>query len=145
MQNKANLVAQGLMKPQDAVSAARTTGIPKELERTYQVFFEFGENSKQSIVKMRETKANLIGSLLKIKGIVVRASDVKPQMQVAVYVCDACGFEVYQVIGQRQFMPLVECPGEKCKQNNIKGNLTMQIRSSKFVSFQDIKIQEPSD
>jgi len=47
---------------------------------------------------MRETKANLIGSLLNIKGIVVRASDVKPQMQVAVYVCDMCGFEVYQVI-----------------------------------------------
>jgi len=26
---------------------------------------------------------------------------VKPQMEVAVYVCDMCGFEVYQVIGQK--------------------------------------------
>lgn len=93
---------------------------------------------------MRETKANLIGSLINIRGIVVRASDVKPQMKVAVYVCDACGFEVYQVISQKIFMPLVECPG-KCKDNRTGGSLNMQIRSSKFESFQDIKIQEPSD
>lgn len=44
---------------------------------------------------MREIKATSIGSLVTIRGIVVRASDVKPQMQVAVYVCDVCGFEVY--------------------------------------------------
>jgi DNA replication licensing factor MCM7 len=66
-------------------------------------------------------------------------------MQVAVYVCDVCGFEVYQVIGQRQFNPLLECPADKCKINRTKGQLVMSIRSSKFVSFQDIKIQEPSD
>ena len=48
---------------------------------------------------MREIKAHTIGSLVTIRGIVVRVSDVKPQMQVAVYVCDVCGFEVYQVIG----------------------------------------------
>ena len=65
----------------------------------------------------------------------MRASDVKPQMEVAVYVCDMCGFEVYQVIGQKQFNPLVECPSEKCVQNKIKGQLVMNIRSSKFISF----------
>ena len=66
-------------------------------------------------------------------------------MEVAVYVCDMCGFEVYQVIGQKQFNPLVECPSEKCVQNKIKGQLVMNIRSSKFISFQDIKVQEPSN
>jgi len=65
------------------------------------LFIVHGENSKKQIAKMREIKAQSIGSLVTIKGIVVRASDVKPQMQVAVYVCDVCGFEVYQVIGQR--------------------------------------------
>ena len=65
------------------------------------MFIVHGENSKKQIAKMREIKAQSIGSLVTIKGIVVRASDVKPQMQVAVYVCDVCGFEVYQVVGQR--------------------------------------------
>ena len=38
---------------------------------------------------MREIKSNHIGSLISIKGIVTRCTDVKPCMQVAVYACDA--------------------------------------------------------
>ena len=54
--------------------------------------------AKKTFVKMREIKSNAVGGLVTVKGIVTRASDVKPCMQVAVYACDACGFEVYQVI-----------------------------------------------
>ena len=52
--------------------------IPKELERSYQVFFIHSENSKKNISKMLEIKATEIGSLVSIRGIVMRASDVKP-------------------------------------------------------------------
>jgi len=62
-----------------------------------------------------------------------------------VYACDVCGFEVYQIINTREFTPKVECPSTRCKQNQTKGQLIMQVKSSKFVSFQEIKIQEPSD
>lgn len=44
---------------------------------------------------MRKIKANSVGSLVVVKGIVTRCADVKPCIQVAVYACDACGFEVY--------------------------------------------------
>lgn len=43
-------------------------------------------------------KASYIGQLVRISGIVTRCSDVKPLMQVAVYTCEDCGFEIYQVI-----------------------------------------------
>jgi DNA replicative helicase MCM subunit Mcm2 (Cdc46/Mcm family) len=43
-------------------------------------------------------KASNIGQLVKISGIVTRCSDVKPLMQVAVYTCEECGFEIYQVL-----------------------------------------------
>lgn len=89
---------QGLAKPSDSLGKSV---IPKELERSYQILIVHGEFAKKAFVKMRELKAPQIGSLTSLRGIVVRASDVKPQMQVAVYVCDVCGFEVYQVIGQR--------------------------------------------
>jgi len=52
--------------------------IPKELERCYQVFFIHSENNKKNISKMREIKATEIGSLISLRGIVMRASDVKP-------------------------------------------------------------------
>ena len=94
---------------------------------------------------MRDVKATSIGSLVNVKGIVTRCSDVKPCIQVAVYACDVCGFEVYQIINTREFTPKVECPSRRCEQNQTKGMLVMQVKSSKFISFQEIKIQEPSD
>ncbi len=54
-----------------------------------------GPNAKKHTQKMREIKSHSIGGLVSVKGIVTRASDVKPCMQVAVYACDVCGYEVY--------------------------------------------------
>lgn len=54
-------------------------------------------SSKGQPFTIREVKASHIGQLVKISGIVTRCSDVKPLMQVAVYTCEECGFEIYQV------------------------------------------------
>ena len=54
--------------------------IPPELERTYQVVIVQGEMGKKEIVPMREIKSNNIGQLITLKGIVTRASDVRPCM-----------------------------------------------------------------
>ena len=80
-----------------------------------------------------------------MKGIVTRATDIKPCIVVAAYACDVCGFEVYQVVNGREFNPKIECPSNKCVANKTNGQLQMQIKSSKFISFQELKIQEPSD
>ena len=101
----------------DANPAAR---IPAELERNYQAVLVPGEFSKKSIVQMRDVKAQNIGQLVTVRGIVTRASDVKPCMQVAVFSCDCCGFEVYQLINAKEFNPIVQCPSEKCKTNKEK-------------------------
>ena len=111
----------------------------------YHLSIIHGESSKHNFVKMREIKSNSVGSLICVKGIVTRCSDVKPCIQVAEYACEACGYEIYQVINQKVFTPLVECPGERCVRNNVKGQLIMQVKSSKFISYQEIKIQEPSE
>ena len=47
---------------------------------------------------IKEVKASCIGQLVKTSGIITRVSDVKPLMQVAVYTCEECGFEIYQVL-----------------------------------------------
>ena len=48
---------------------------------------------------MREVKADSIGKLLTVRGIVTRATEVKPVMTVATYTCDQCGAESYQPVG----------------------------------------------
>jgi DNA replicative helicase MCM subunit Mcm2 (Cdc46/Mcm family) len=39
---------------------------------------------------IREVKADSIGKLVCVKGIVTRATEVKPMLMVATYTCDAC-------------------------------------------------------
>ncbi|KAE8722844.1 DNA replication licensing factor MCM7 [Hibiscus syriacus] len=98
--------------------------------------------SKGRPFTIREVKASYIGQLVRIAGIVTRCSDVKPLMQVAVYTCEECGCEIYQDVTARVFMPLYQCPSTRCSINKTKGNLILQLRASKFLKFQEAKIQE---
>jgi len=45
-------------------------------------------------------KADCIGKLVTVRGIVTRATEVKPVMCVATYTCDQCGAESYQPVGE---------------------------------------------
>ncbi len=77
---------------------------------------------------LRSLHSDSIGSIVSIKAIVVRTTDVKPYIKVACYSCDICGYEVYQVISGRTFMPLVDCPSIVCKNNQTRGKLYPQTR-----------------
>ncbi|KAF5194359.1 Dna replication licensing factor mcm7 [Thalictrum thalictroides] len=121
-------------------STDRHQRMPPEIKRFYEVYIK--ASSKERPFTIREVKASYIGQLVRISGIVTRCSDVKPLMQVAVYTCEECGFEIYQEVTARIFMPLFECPSIRCKTNKTKGNLILQLRASKFLKFQEAKIQE---
>lgn len=100
-------------------------------------------------VSLRDIRSSHLGQLVTIKGMLVRASDVKPYCVVATYTCDKCGCEVYQEVKGKEFMPLRSCPSETCNPSagnvvpNKKGEtLFLQTRGSKFVKFQELKLQE---
>nr|CAB3263696.1 DNA replication licensing factor mcm7-B [Phallusia mammillata] len=116
---------------------------PSELMRRFEVSFK--ANSAQKAYPIREVKASHIGKLTVVRGIVIRATEVKPMMSVATYTCDRCGGETYQPITSPTFMPLEMCPSEECQTNRSGGRLFLQNRGSKFTKFQEIKIQEHSD
>lgn len=102
----------------------------------------------QSHVKansIREIKAEHIGKLVTVRGIVTRCTEVKPMMVVATYTCDRCGSETYQPVHSLSFTPVTDCPSDDCRVNKAGGRLYLQTRGSKFVKFQEIKIQEHSD
>ena len=42
-------------------------------------------------------------------------------------------------------MPLLMCPGEDCRVNKSGGRLQLQTRGSKFIKFQELRVQEHSD
>jgi hypothetical protein len=49
---------------------------------------------------LRSVRASDIGHLVTIKAMVTRVSDVKPLVSVVTYVCDVCGYELYQSVSQ---------------------------------------------
>uniref|UniRef100_F7AUJ3 DNA replication licensing factor MCM7 n=1 Tax=Ciona intestinalis TaxID=7719 RepID=F7AUJ3_CIOIN len=116
---------------------------PSELMRRYEICFK--NLSDEKALPMRDLKAAHIGKLSTVRGIVIRATDIKPMMCVATYTCDRCGGETYQPISSPTFMPLVVCPSEDCQTNRSGGRLCLQNRGSKFTKFQEVKIQEHSD
>jgi len=111
--------------------------------RRFEVNFKLNSDIKPMAI--RNVKADQIGKLVNIRGIVTRATEVKPMLQVATYTCDQCGAETYQTIASTNFMPLLMCPSDDCRINKSGGRLHLQTRGSKFIKFQEVKVQEHSD
>ncbi|KAK9476497.1 MCM2/3/5 family-domain-containing protein [Lipomyces japonicus] len=124
---------------------------PALLTRRYSLYFKPPPQASQHrrtalpTLAVREVRGTHLGKLITIRGIVTRVSDVKPSVAVNAYTCDKCGFEVFQEVKARQFTPLTQCPSEVCVRNSSKGQLFMATRASKFLPFQDVKIQEQAD
>ncbi|KAG5676416.1 hypothetical protein PVAND_006254 [Polypedilum vanderplanki] len=116
---------------------------PPELMRRFEVSFKASNTTKA--LSVREIKAEHIGKLMTVRGIVTRCTEVKPMMIVATYTCDRCGAETYQPVNSMAFLPVTDCPSEDCRVNKAGGRLYLQTRGSKFVKFQEVKIQEHSD
>ncbi len=104
------------------------------------------DSRSNSGVSLRTVRSKDMGHLVTIRGMIVRASDVKPSCVVATYSCDNCGCEVYQLIeNKREFMPLRLCPSQEClarPKGQRLDSLHLQTRGSKFVKFQELKLQE---
>ena len=112
----------------------------KQLAQDFSTTFEQAGDG----VSLRSVRSTSIGHLISIHGMIVRASDVKPQVVVATYTCDACGCEIYQSLeGRREFLPHRTCPTPDCSgRKAAKGTLYLQTRGSKFLKYQELKLQE---
>ncbi|ODQ66728.1 MCM-domain-containing protein [Nadsonia fulvescens var. elongata DSM 6958] len=128
----------------------KNNAFPAQLTRRYCIYFkplnaDPDFRGKNKALAVRDMRGSLLGNLVTLRGIVTRVSDVKPMVQVNAYTCDKCGSEIFQEVSSKQFMPLIECVSPECSFNNSKGKLYMSTRASKFVPFQDVKIQEMAD
>ena len=117
--------------------------VPAALMRRYSVTFK--ARSKVSSVAVRQIHADAVGHMIRLRGIITRVTEVKPLLQVGTYTCEQCGYEIYQEVNSTAFMPLIECPSEECKANGVRGQLFLQSRGSRFLKFQEARIQELTD
>lgn len=141
----------GLDTPFDALAAQRIAAaqeagaenkFPPQLHRNFTIHFI--PPTKQKVLPMREVKADSIGSLVRMRGLVTRITQVKPLITVATYACSQCSEETFQTISTPTFIPKTVCESKQCKDAQHPGQLTLQTRGSKFEKFQMIRLQEIS-
>ena len=124
---------------------------PPELTRRYTLNFKpltpsgNSDERKSKALAVRNVKGEHLGKLITVRGITTRVSDVKPAVKIHAYTCDRCGSEIFQPISTKQFTPMQICPSDECLKNNSKGQLFPSTRASKFLPFQEVKIQEMAD
>lgn len=127
------------------------TLFPAALTRRYTLAFKpltpsFSSDGRNlKALAIRHVRGEHLGHLITVRGIATRVSDVKPAVQVNAYTCDRCGYEIFQTVTSKSFAPVTECASPECKDNNTKGQLFLSTRASKFLPFQEAKIQEMAD
>ncbi|GIL88994.1 hypothetical protein Vretimale_16291 [Volvox reticuliferus] len=114
-------------------------GCPDILLRRFDVYF--APRSKMQALPMRSVRANNLGHLVRVRGIVTHVTDVKPLVSVVAYTDPETGFEVYQEVTGRTFKPLDNDSKERSKVSR-KMQPVMETRGSKFVKFQEARLQE---
>lgn len=93
------------------------------------------------ISRVRQLRTEQIGKLLSISGTVTRTSEVRPELSLATFICEACNTVVPNVEQIFRYSEPTQCPNMMC--GNRQG-WRLDIRQSTFVDWQKVRIQENS-
>lgn len=93
------------------------------------------------VSRVRSLRAANIGQLLSISGTVTRTSEVRPELSVATFVCEACRAVIPNVEQTFRYTEPTQCPNTIC---NNRQAWQLDIRQSTFVDWQKVRIQENS-
>jgi replicative DNA helicase Mcm len=87
--------------------------------------------------EIRDIRAEHLNTLIGVKGMVRKATDVRPKIQRAVFVCQRCGAETEVPQGDAEFQEPYQC--ESCER---QGPFKLDPERSEFVDAQKLRIQE---
>ncbi|KAF9739680.1 hypothetical protein PMIN06_011224 [Paraphaeosphaeria minitans] len=93
------------------------------------------------ISRIRQLRTESIGRLLSISGTATRTSEVRPELSMATFICEACNTVVPNVEQTFKYTEPTQCPNTVCM--NREG-WRLDIRQSTFVDWQKVRIQENS-
>lgn len=93
------------------------------------------------VSRIRSLRAKNIGMLLSISGTVTRTSEVRPELSLATFVCEACRTVVPSVEQTFRYTEPTQCPNQTCLNRQA---WQLDIRQSTFVDWQKVRIQENS-
>ncbi|SIO73246.1 minichromosome maintenance protein 7 (cell division control protein) [Babesia microti strain RI] len=114
--------------------------VPPHLRCSFNISFIPGIGSPN--IRMKALNADSVGCLTTIEAEVTRVGAIKPKLQVGTYECDMCHNHTFKAVEGFHFMPLIDCA--KCSSaKNTRATLKFHPKLSKFVKYQEFKVQEP--
>ena len=122
-------------------SASQSDNSAKNEHQQTDKLFSIAFYNLPLVSRVRSLRAANIGQLLSISGTVTRTSEVRPELSMATFVCEACRAIVPNVEQTFRYTEPTQCPNGQCN-NRIAWRL--DIRKSTFVDWQKVRIQENS-
>ncbi|AOA61416.1 Mcm2-7 hexameric complex component [Komagataella phaffii CBS 7435] len=107
-------------------------------ERIFQIAFY----NLPQISRIREIRADRIGSLISISGTVTRTSEVRPELYLGGFTCDVCKASVTGIEQVFKFTEPTSCPTLNCENQSL---WTLDVTRSIFMDWQKVRIQENSN
>lgn len=108
---------------------------PEQTERVFQLSFF----NLPIVNRIRDIRAEKVGTLMTISGTVTRTSEVRPELYKASFTCDMCRAIVDNVEQVFKYTEPTFCPNSSCENQAF---WTLNISRSKFLDWQRLRIQE---
>ncbi len=90
-------------------------------------------------VDVRGVRAEDVGKFIQLEGILTRASDVKPEIKIATFICQRCGEENRVLQTGKDFQKPQLCQNPNCGK---KGPFRLEEQNSEFRDWQSLRVQE---
>ena len=106
----------------------------------FKIFLEIyiGFTDCETECSIRSLRTDRIGTLLKIRGQVVRTHPVHPELLFGVFTCNDCGAECPAIEQQFKYEQPQVCSNSNC---GNRSRFTLDTHKSKFCDFQKVKIR----
>jgi len=117
--------------------------MPPQMRNPFEVRFKPRKDAKT--LMFREVTAQFVGALVQLECLVVRASEVKPRIEVVAYQCEMCESEIFLSVESEMYAPPKQCPSTQCSERKQSGKLRCNNRTSKFGKYQELRVQELSE
>jgi len=122
--------------------AAALAALPNLVEDTQNKIYRVRPFGLDTTINLRDLNPGDMDKLVSVKGLVIRATPIIPDMKAAFFKCSACNKVIQVDIDRGKITEPTKCPREACSQPN-----SMQIihNRSTFADKQVIKLQETPD
>jgi DNA replication licensing factor MCM6 len=124
----------------NATSEAHSQG-GKTINQQTDKIFTLAFYNLPLVSRVRQLRTDQIGKLVSISGTVTRTSEVRPELALGTFVCEACNTVVPNVEQTFRYTEPSICPNGVCAN---KQAWRLDIQNSTFVDWQRCRIQENS-